>query len=70
MFYNIQTLCDTVHIFFLHLIKYKGGIGVPVGMAPIFFFFLRTLCHKNFFGNKLFTKFVMYKKKHVVYFKW
>ena len=37
MFYNIQTLCDTVCIFSLHLINFKGVIGVCVDMAPIFF---------------------------------
>ena len=36
MFYNIQTLCDTVCIFLLHLINFKGVLGVPVAMAPIF----------------------------------
>ena len=36
MFYNIQTLCDTVCIFSLHLMNFKGVIGVPVVMAPIF----------------------------------
>ena len=40
MFYNIQTLCDTVYIFSLHLINFKGVIGVPVAMAPIFSFVL------------------------------
>ena len=40
MFYNIQTLCDTVCIFSLHLINFKGVIGVPVAMAPIFSFVL------------------------------
>ena len=40
MFYNIQTLCDTVCIFSLHLINCKGVIGFPVAMAPIFFFVL------------------------------
>ena len=40
MFYNIQTLCDTVCIFSLHLINFKGVIGVPVAMTPIFFFVL------------------------------
>ena len=36
MFYNIQTLCDKVCIFSLHLINFKGVIGIPVAMAPIF----------------------------------
>ena len=36
MFYNMQTLCDTVCIFSLHLTNFKGGIGVPVAVAPIF----------------------------------
>ena len=40
MFYNIQTLCDTVCIFSLHLINFKGVIGVPVATARIFFFVL------------------------------
>ena len=40
MFYNIQTLCDTVCIFLLNLINVKGVIDVPVAMAPIFFFVL------------------------------
>ena len=48
MFYNIQTLCDTICIFFsLHLINFKSVIGVLVAMAPIFFC-LGTWCHKNF----------------------
>ena len=40
MFYNIRTLCDTVSFFSLHLINFKGVIGVPVAMALIFFFVL------------------------------
>ena len=36
MFYNIQTLGDTVCIFLLHLINFKGVLGVPVAVAPIF----------------------------------
>ena len=40
MFYNIQTLCGTVCIFFVHLINFKGVVCVPVAMAPIFFFVL------------------------------
>ena len=40
MFYNIQTLCDTVCIFSLHLINFKGVIGVPVARASIFSFVL------------------------------
>ena len=54
MFYNIQTLCGTVCIFFVHLINFKGVVGVPVAMAPIFFFVLEhgvTII----LGNKLFT---------------
>ena len=48
-------LCFTTHkhyaiqfaFFSLHLINFKGVIGVPVAMAPIFFC-LETSCHKNF----------------------
>ena len=47
MFYNIQTLCDTVCIFSLLLINFKAVIGVPVATARIFFC-LGTWCHKNF----------------------
>ena len=55
MFYNIQTLCHTVCIFSLHLINIKGGIGVPVAMAPIFFFLSWNMVAQEFLGNKLFT---------------
>ena len=34
MFYNVQTLCDT-DFFSLHLINFKGVIGVPVAVAKI-----------------------------------
>ena len=35
--------------FSLHLINFKGIIGVPVAMAAIFFFVLEhPWCHKNF----------------------
>ena len=54
MFYNIQTLCDTVCILLLHLINAKGVIGVPVAMAPIFFLSWNMVSQK-FLRNKLFT---------------
>ena len=53
MFYNIQTLCDTVCIFSLHLINFKGVIGVPVAMAPIFFLSWNVL-------SRIFRKQVIY----------
>ena len=37
MFYNIQTLCDTVCVFSLHLNNFKGVMGVPVTMEKILF---------------------------------
>ena len=40
MFYNIQTLCDTVCSFSLHLINFRGVIGIPITIAPIFVFVL------------------------------
>ena len=36
VFYNIQTLCDTFCIFSLHLINFKGVIGILVVMGHIF----------------------------------
>ena len=55
MFYNvIQTLCDTVCIFSLHLINFKGVIDIPVAMAPIFFLSW-NLVLQEFLGNKLST---------------
>ena len=54
MFYNIQTLCDTACIFSLYLINFKGVIGVPVAMAPMFFLSWNVVS-QEFLGNKLFT---------------
>ena len=53
IYIDIQTLCDTVCIFSLHLINFKGVIGVPVAMAPIFFFALEHV-------TRIFRKQVIY----------